>query len=174
MQFTFLPTLIKWVKLQLLTNNCENCIRKVKKLTNVVQHVRACLMLARSSWCLHHVQKRQLHVDGITIIFHFCGKRIKNIDLWLSSSIMQGCMAHPWSILGKLEARLIKNSNVWKDLSPHKLSNILKNLLNVVKWRAINLLTVLLTVLLPNSCICLLSAFGHINCIGGVFVLLSS
>ncbi len=36
-------------------------------------------------------------------------------------------------ILGKLEARLIQNSNVCKDLSPHKLSHILKKLLDVVK-----------------------------------------
>jgi hypothetical protein len=36
-------------------------------------------------------------------------------------------------ILGKLEARLILNSNVCKDLSPHKLSHILKKLLDVVK-----------------------------------------
>jgi hypothetical protein len=36
-------------------------------------------------------------------------------------------------ILGKLQARLIQNSNVYKDLSPHKLSYILKNLLDVVK-----------------------------------------
>jgi hypothetical protein len=36
-------------------------------------------------------------------------------------------------ILGKLEARLIQNSNVCKDLSPCKLSHILKNLLDVVK-----------------------------------------
>jgi len=139
-----------------------------------MQHVCAYLMLARSSWCLRHVLERQPHSDGITIIFHFCGKQVKNIDLWPSSSIMQGCMAHLWSILGKLKARLIQNFNVCKDLSPHKLSNILKNLLDVVKWRAINLLIVLLTILLPNSCICLLFAFGHINCIGGVFVLLSS
>jgi hypothetical protein len=36
-------------------------------------------------------------------------------------------------ILGKLEARLIQNSNVCKDLSPHKLSHIFKKLLDVVK-----------------------------------------
>ncbi len=36
-------------------------------------------------------------------------------------------------ILGKLEARLIQNSNVFEDLSPSKLSHILKNLLDVVK-----------------------------------------
>jgi ubiquinol-cytochrome c reductase cytochrome b subunit len=36
-------------------------------------------------------------------------------------------------ILGKLEARLIQNSNVCKDLSFRKFSHILKNLLDVVK-----------------------------------------
>jgi hypothetical protein len=36
-------------------------------------------------------------------------------------------------IFGKLEARLIQNSNVCEDLSPCKLSHILKNLLDVVK-----------------------------------------
>ncbi len=36
-------------------------------------------------------------------------------------------------ILGKLEARLIQNSYVCEDLSPRKLSHILKNLLDVVK-----------------------------------------
>jgi hypothetical protein len=36
-------------------------------------------------------------------------------------------------ILGKLEARLIQNSNVCEDLSPRKLSHIFKNLLDVVK-----------------------------------------
>jgi ubiquinol-cytochrome c reductase cytochrome b subunit len=36
-------------------------------------------------------------------------------------------------ILGKLQARLIQNSNVCEDLSPRKLSHILKNLLDVVK-----------------------------------------
>ncbi len=73
-------------------------------------------------------------------------------------------------ILGKLKATLIQNSNVCEDLSPRKLSHIFKNLLDVVKWKANNLLTVLL----PNSCICFLSTFSLINCISGVFVLLSS
>jgi hypothetical protein len=86
------------------------------------------------------------------------------------SSIIRGCMTHSWSIFDKLEAKLIQNSNVCKDFSPCKLSNILKNLFHVVKWRPINLLTVLLL----TSCICFLSVFSHINCIGGVFVLLSS
>ncbi len=36
-------------------------------------------------------------------------------------------------ILGKLEARLIQNFNVCEDLSPRKLSHILKNLLDVIK-----------------------------------------
>jgi hypothetical protein len=36
-------------------------------------------------------------------------------------------------ILGKLKARLIQNSNVYEDLSPRKLSHILKNLLDVGK-----------------------------------------
>jgi hypothetical protein len=36
-------------------------------------------------------------------------------------------------ILGKLKARLIQNSNVCEDLSPRKLSHILKNLVDVVK-----------------------------------------
>jgi hypothetical protein len=36
-------------------------------------------------------------------------------------------------ILGKLEARLIQNSNVYENLSPRKLSHILKNLLDVGK-----------------------------------------
>jgi len=36
-------------------------------------------------------------------------------------------------ILGKLQVRLIQNFNVCEDLSPHKLSFILKNLLDVIK-----------------------------------------
>jgi len=36
-------------------------------------------------------------------------------------------------ILGKLKVRLIQNSNVCDNLTPHKFSHIFKNLLDVVK-----------------------------------------
>jgi len=47
-------------------------------------------MPARSSWCLRRVLERRPHADGIAVIFHFCGKRVKNIDLRPSSYIMRG------------------------------------------------------------------------------------
>jgi hypothetical protein len=52
-------------------------------------------MPACSGWCLRRVLERRPHADGIAVIFHFCGKRVKNIDLRPSSSIMRGCAAHP-------------------------------------------------------------------------------
>jgi hypothetical protein len=52
-------------------------------------------MSARSGWCLRRVLERQPHADGIAVIFHFCGKRVKNIDMRPSSSIMRGCAVHP-------------------------------------------------------------------------------